>query len=276
MNTIGTKKIWTIPVESSAIDLDTTDARLFAGTYVEGAIAAHTNGMAASLPLGVAGLIAMSSPDFKEYAASYSISDGLVAFIAMQMAYRAGGLDIQAYYAYLAKHWTEATYIEDALCELKRTCGDLKWDVLSDEFLIKHADLVSITKTTPLMYACAYRKEFAFAILAKGTANVEQVNGLGYTAFMMACDQKPSDVAFAILAMGVAAARPEQVSVDGNTALIFACDRKLSDVALAILAMGVADARPYQANLKGYNAMYYAKKHNLVYVIAALEALQPQ
>jgi hypothetical protein len=268
------------PVETSTVTVTPATASTFEGTFLSGAVAAVAGGMSAAIPCGIAGLIAINNPDFMDYAASYCVSDILVGFLAMQLAYRAGAVPVDDYVKYLVKNW-EHPVVEQGLVTwfetVKMETGLSNYfKQLPDAFVLKHSDMISNRGSPTLIFACINKNtQLALAILATGNVNVSRVNNNGNTALIGACSKSLSEVALAILATGLG--KPEHINNDGNTALILACENNLSEVALAILATGLG--KPEQANYTHNTALIwtcYSKMPDVALAILATGMGKPE
>ena len=137
--------------------------------------------------------------------------------------------------------------------------------------------LISNEKNTLLMILCEKTRGYPFKstilellTLGPSCCNLKQVNDNGYTALMIACHNKMTDVALKILEYGPEECNLKHVSYNvynGYTTLMIACHNKMTDVALKILEYGPEECNlNYKASDK-FNALYYAKQKKLKSVI---------
>jgi hypothetical protein len=262
------------PVETSTVTVTPETASTFEGTFVSGAVAAVAGGMTATIPLEVAALVTICNLDFTEHAATYCISNILVGFLAMRLAYRTGTVPDEDYVKYLVKY-LEHPVVENELVtwfETYKIKTDLSehFKQLPEAFVLKHPDMIADSGSTVLTFACATNNTpLALAILATGMCKPEQINIYGDTALMHACNNGLAEVALAILATGKS--NPGHINNYNNTALIHTCNNGLSEVALAILATGMG--KPEQVSSLGSTALQLSTTRKLTTVVAELHRL---
>jgi ankyrin repeat protein len=90
------------------------------------------------------------------------------------------------------------------------------------------------------------------------------------TALIIACENKMSDVALALIATGHS--NPGNPDMNGNTALILACENKMSDVALALIA--TEHSNPGNPDMNGDTALMFACRHKMTNVALELIATE--
>jgi hypothetical protein len=293
------------PVETSTITVTPEMVDLFEDTFVSGAVASD---MSVKIPMPVASLLTLLSPDFMDQMAIYCITPEIVGYIGIHVAFCAGSVSAADYFTYLAKNW-EIPIVETALVSWLKSCMT-QMDVyacfkqLREAFVLKHADVVCGSGATALMLACKFENSaLAHKLLKTGrslpnhistygstslmyaceaklynislillscmnTDAIGRVNKFGMTALMYACQSCLTDVALAILETGMG--KSEHVSNVGTTALTIACGKYMPEVALALLATGKGN--PEHINGE-FTALSIATAFELTIVVAELRRL---
>jgi hypothetical protein len=245
------------PVETSTVTVTPETASTFEGTFVSGAVAAVAGGMSATIPMPVASLLTLLSPDFMDQMAIYCITPELVKYITIHAAYCAGALSPADYFTYLVKNW-EIPVVETALTTWFKRCmtqTDLYayFTQLPEAFVLKCADMIFDNSFTAFMLACATKNQtLAHKLLETGRALPDHISSYGSTPLMCACEAGFSDISL-ILLNCMNADIIDRINKFNMTALLYACKSGMSNIALAILATGKSN--PGQINNHGETAL---------------------